>query len=327
MFMDLYDYEKEAVIMGDKIVIALGGNAILQRGEEGTFENQLKNVKKSAEIIAKIVKNGYNVIVTHGNGPQVGNILRQNEVASHVVPPFPLHVCNAESQGFIGYMLDQSLKNEFEKIGLKQEVVSILTQTEVSLDDPAFQNPTKPIGQFYTEEKAKQLASDKNWIVKEDSGRGWRRVVASPEPKSILGSDIIRLLVEHQATVIASGGGGIPVVKDQDGFYVGVEAVIDKDRSAFKLAEEVNADMLMILTDVPHVYINYGTPEQKALRYLTVSEAKQYISEGQFASGSMGPKVEAAIAFAEKGGKAVICSLDEADLALKDQAGTLIINE
>lgn len=311
--------------MSKKVVMALGGNAILQPGQSGTYENQLDNVKKSAEIITRIVKKGHSVILTHGNGPQVGNILRQNEEASEVVPPFPLDVCSAESQGFIGYMLDQSLKNEFKKTGITNEVVSMLTQTEVSKEDPAFENPTKPIGLFYSEEEAKQLAEEKNWVIKEDAGRGWRRVVASPKPQSILGSDIIKLLTDQEVVVIASGGGGIPVIKNEQEAYEGIEAVIDKDRSAFKLAEEVNADILMILTDVPNVYINYGKPDQQILEKISVTEAKDYIAQGQFASGSMGPKVEAAVAFAEKGSKAVICSLEEADLALEGKAGTTIV--
>ncbi|WP_368654364.1 carbamate kinase [Ornithinibacillus sp. 4-3] len=311
--------------MPEKVVIALGGNAILQPGQEGSFENQLENVRISTEIISRIIKNGHQVIITHGNGPQVGNILRQNEEAKHVVPPFPLDVCSAESQGFIGYMLDQSLKNSLHKLKLDKQVVSLLTQTEVSKNDQAFQNPTKPIGLFYSEEEAKQLADEKGWDVKEDAGRGWRRVVASPKPQSIIGSETIKMLVDTGAIVIASGGGGIPVIRDEQGAIIGVEAVIDKDSSAFKLAEEVNADMLMILTDVPNAYIHYGKPEQKKLEKLSLAEAKNYVEEGHFSAGSMEPKMRSAIAFAEKGGKAVICSLDQADLAIEGKAGTMII--
>ncbi|WP_409270717.1 carbamate kinase [Neobacillus sp. SCS-31] len=312
--------------MSQKVVIALGGNAILQPKQEATYENQLENVRKSSEIIARIVKNGHTVIVTHGNGPQVGNILRQNEEAKDVVPPFPLDVCSAESQGFIGYMMDQTLKNELHKLGLGNHVVSILTQTEVSKNDPAFDDPSKPIGVFYSEEEAKNLAEEKNWVVKEDAGRGWRRVVASPMPKSILGSDIIKKLADNRAIVIAAGGGGIPVVKNEDGSLSGIEAVIDKDRSAFRLAEEVKSDVFMILTDVQNVYVNYGKPSQKALTHVTLEEAKKYVEEGQFSAGSMGPKMEAAIKFAEQGGRAIICSLDQADLAMEGKAGTHITN-
>lgn len=310
--------------MGEKVVIALGGNAILQPKQEATYENQLENVQISTEIIANIVKNGHQVIITHGNGPQVGNILRQNEEAKDVVPPFPLDVCSAESQGFIGYMMDQTLKNALHKAGLNNPVVSMLTQTEVDPNDPAFEDPSKPIGVFYSEAEAKQLAAEKGWIVKEDAGRGYRRVVASPYPKSILGSDTIKALTDNNTIVIASGGGGIPVVKQADGTYKGIEAVIDKDRSGFKLAEEAKADTLMILTDVSNVYVNYGKPNQKALGSISLAEAKQYEQEGQFSAGSMGPKMEAAIKFAEMGGRAIICSLNEADLAMEGKAGTQI---
>src|SRR5690625_2916688 len=265
------------VSMGEKIVIALGGNAILQSKQDATYENQLLNVQRTTEIIAKIVGKGNNIIITHGNGPQVGNILRQNEVAKNIVPPLPLDVCNAESQGFISYMIDQSLKNGLKRLGLKNNVISLLTQTEISKEDPAFDDPTKPIGGFYSEEKAKKLAEEKGWVVKEDAGRGWRRVVASPSPKSILGSETVKLLTDHGSIVITSGGGGIPVVKNEQGYYEGVEAVIEKDSSACKLALETDADIFMILTDVPNVYINYGKDNEKALGSINVSQAKKYV--------------------------------------------------
>lgn len=311
--------------MGERVVIALGGNAILQRNQQATFENQLENVKKSAAIIARIVNKGHTVVVTHGNGPQVGNILRQNEEAKHVVPPMPLDVCNAESQGFIGYMLEKSLRNELIKLNHDTPVAVTLTQTEVSAEDPDFQNPSKPVGTFYTEEEAKKLAEEKGWVVKEDAGRGWRRVVPSPKPKSIIGSEVIRQMMECGIIVIASGGGGIPVVKKSDGTYQGIEAVVDKDRSGFKLAEEVEANTFMILTDVEHAFVHYGTPEQKALREVTAEEAEKYQAEGHFSAGSMGPKMEAAINFAKIGGKAIICSLDQADLAMEGKSGTHIV--
>ena len=310
--------------MGDKVLIALGGNAILQPKQEATYENQYENVRQSTEIISRIVNNGHNVIITHGNGPQVGNILRQNEEAKDVVPPFPLDVCSAESQGFIGYMIDQTLKNELNKLGLVRNVVSMLTQTQVSKDDPAFQNPEKPIGVFYSEEEAKQLAEEKGWDVAEDAGRGWRRVVPSPKPLSILGSDVIKSLTDNDAIVIAAGGGGIPVIKTEAGSIEGIEAVIDKDSSAFKLAIEAEADVFMILTDVQNVYVNYGKPDQKALGAISLEEANKYVAEGQFSAGSMGPKMAAAIDFAERGGKAIICSLDQADLAMEGKAGTSV---
>ena len=311
--------------MGDKVVVALGGNAILQPGQEATYENQLENVRISAEVIARIINNGHTVVVTHGNGPQVGNILRQNEEAKHVVPALPLDVCSAESQGFIGYMLEQTLRNELIKLNNESPVVVTLTQTEVSSDDPDFQDPSKPIGVFFSEEEANKLAEEKGWIVKEDAGRGYRRVVASPEPKTILGSKAISQLTELGSIVVAGGGGGVPVVKQADGTYKGIEAVIDKDRSGFKLAEEIKADTFMILTDVSNVYVNYGKPDQKALEQITLAEAKGYVEEGQFSAGSMGPKMEAAINFAETGGRAIICSLDKADQAMEGKAGTQIV--
>src|SRR5690625_3862859 len=203
--------------MGKKIVIALGGNAILQQKQKATYENQLSNVQKSKEIIEENIKNGHRMIITHGNGPQVGNILRQNEIAKDIVPPLPLDVCNAESQGFLSYMIDHSLKNSLRHKDLDHPVVSLLTQTMVSKEDPSFKDPTKPIGQFYTEEEAKRLAKEKGWLVKKDSNRGWRRVVPSPVPKTILGSEAVKLLANQGAIVITSGGGGIPVIKNEKG--------------------------------------------------------------------------------------------------------------
>ncbi|WP_043890803.1 carbamate kinase [Paenibacillus sp. Aloe-11] len=310
--------------MSERVVIALGGNAILRPHQEATYENQLENVRSSSEKIADIVEAGYKVVITHGNGPQVGLILQQNEEAKEVVSPFPLDVCSAESQGFIGYMLDQSLKNELRKRGLTQQVVSVLTQTQVSEEDEAFLHPTKPIGTFYNEDQARQMIQKKGWNMQEDAGRGWRRVVPSPQPQSILEAETIMGLVESGAIVIASGGGGIPVIQQTDGTIKGVEAVIDKDRSGRKLAEEANADIFMMVTDVQNVFIHYGKPEQQALGHISMEEAKQYVQEGHFSTGSMGPKIEAAISFAEQGKHAIICSIEDAVSALRGIAGTHI---
>ncbi|EOL42923.1 carbamate kinase [Enterococcus caccae] len=310
--------------MANRVVIALGGNAILKPNQEATLEVQLENVKVSAELIAKIEEINYEIVLTHGNGPQVGNILRQNEEAKDVVPPFPLDVCNAESQGFIGYMLEQSLKNSLERKGLTSNVITLLTQTEVSAEDEAFRNPNKPIGIFYTEEEAKQMEQEKNWVMMEDAGRGYRRVVPSPQPKAIHGVDAIVNLLNRNTIVIAGGGGGIPVVRDQDGLLKGIEAVIDKDRTGKKLAEQVDANVFMMLTDVSNVYINYGKENQEKLETISVKQAQQYMDEGHFADGSMGPKMEAAIGFASQGKTAIICSLEEADQALLGRAGTRI---
>ena len=309
--------------MAKRVVIALGGNAILKPNQPATVETQLANIQLSAEQIAKIEKLDHQIVVTHGNGPQVGNILRQNEEAKEVVPPFPLDVCNAESQGFIGYLMEQSIKNKIEQEELTSNVVTLLTQVEVAADDPAFEKPTKPIGLFYSEEEAKKMAEEKHWVMEEDAGRGYRRVVPSPQPVTIHGVESMVHLLNQNTIVIAGGGGGIPIVKQAEGLK-GIEAVIDKDRTGKKLAEQVDADVFMMLTDVSNVYINYGTPEQEKLTGLSVSEAQAYFDAGHFAEGSMGPKMEAAIAFAKQGKTAIICSLEEADLALLGEAGTRI---
>ncbi|GIP35371.1 carbamate kinase [Paenibacillus sp. J2TS4] len=309
------------------ILVALGGNAILRPKQEATFENQLANVSASCRILARLIEMGYRLIITHGNGPQVGNILRQNEEARKVVPQMPLDVCNAESQGLIGYMVQQSLRNELELIGVSKSVVSLVTRVEVSPDDQAFQNPTKPIGAFYSEEEAKELMKDKGWILKEDANRGWRRVVPSPQPIRILEADIIKRMVDQDQIVIACGGGGIPVVRKTDGTHRGIEAVIDKDHSGCKLAQEVGADVMLILTDVENAYIHYGRPEQKALTRVTIAELEKFKQEGHFSEGSMKPKIDAAARFADSGGTSIICSLNHADLALQGEKGTLIVKE
>lgn len=309
--------------MAKRVVIALGGNAILKPNQPATVETQLANIQLSAEQIAKIEKLDHQIVVTHGNGPQVGNILRQNEEAKEVVPPFPLDVCNAESQGFIGYLMEQSIKNKIDQEELTSNVVTLLTQVEVAADDPAFEKPTKPIGLFYSEEEAKTMAEEKHWVMEEDAGRGYRRVVPSPQPVTIHGVESMVHLLNQNTIVIAGGGGGIPVVKQAEGLK-GIEAVIDKDRTGKKLAEQVDADVFMMLTDVNNVYINYGTPKQEKLTGLSASEAQAYFDAGHFAEGSMGPKMEAAIAFAKQGKTAIICSLEEADLALLGEAGTRI---
>ncbi|MGX7418748.1 carbamate kinase [Carnobacterium gallinarum] len=311
--------------MGKRVVIALGGNAILRPNQEATFENQLANVKMSTDLIAEVKKAGHQVVVTHGNGPQVGNILRQNEEAKEFVPALPIDVCSAESQGFIGYMMEQTLKNALKENQLSGDVVTLLTETEVDAQDPAFKEPTKPIGVFFTKEEAEVLEKEKGWVTAEDAGRGYRRVVPSPQPVKIHGVDAIKALIDLDNIVVSTGGGGIPVVSDEKGYLKGVEAVIDKDRSALRLSEQVDADVFMILTDVPNVYLNYGKPDQLKLEGVSLVDAKRYMAEGHFADGSMGPKMEAAIAFAEQGKEAIICSLDEAVSALAGKAGTRVL--
>lgn len=309
--------------MSKKIVVALGGNAILQAGQKGTFENQYENVKTSTKFLAKLIQEGHKLVITHGNGPQVGNILLQNEEAKDVVPALPLDVLNGQSQGFIGYMMVQALETELKSLGVDVPVVNLLTRVEVSKDDPDFKEPSKPIGPFYSKEESDKLAAEKGWKMIEDSNRGYRRVVPSPEPLKIHEAQTIKDLSDAGSVVIACGGGGIPVTS-ANGDIEGIEAVIDKDRSGYKLAEEVEADVFMILTDVDNVYVNFGTPDQKALEKVTLEEMQAYVDQGQFGKGSMGPKVEAAINFASKRGVSIICSLEQVDKAINGESGTII---
>ncbi|HBM80250.1 MAG TPA: carbamate kinase [Clostridiaceae bacterium] len=307
------------------IVVALGGNAILQPGQKGTDIEQIKNVNKTCIQIAEMIKMGCNIIVTHGNGPQVGNILVQNSTGACNVPAMPLDICGAESQGLIGYMIQQQLKNVLNGMGIERHVVTLVTQVVVDKNDPAFKNPTKPVGPFYPEEYAKKAEKEKGEKWVEDAGRGFRRVVPSPEPVKIVELDAILSLINSGCIVIANGGGGIPVVEEK-GTYKGVEAVVDKDFSGELLALNLNADTLIILTDVPKVYVNFKKDNQRALDTVSIEEIKKYQSEGQFKAGSMGPKVEACRRFIEKGGRnAIITSLDTAVKALEGTAGTHIV--
>ncbi len=310
------------------VVIALGGNAIKQAGESGTTEEQFKNVDTAAEQIAKISMAGYKIVITHGNGPQAGALLIQQEEASSLVPPQTLTVVGAMTQGQIGWMFQNRLTYHLRKLGKDAPVCSVVTQVEVSSDDPDFQDPSKPVGPFYTEADAKKYAAEKGWIVKEVKPgveKSWRRVVPSPEPLSIVEDRAINSLLKERVIVIASGGGGIPVEKGKDGGWSGVDAVIDKDRAGFKLAQAVQADKFMILTDVENVYVNFNKPDQKALQEITLDEAQGYLDEGQFFKGSMGPKVEACMRFVKWSGKeALITSLDKALDALQGKTGTRI---
>jgi carbamate kinase len=315
--------------MGDVkklVVVALGGNAILQPGQDGTFGEQMENVRVTCEQLAQMVGSGaYKIVVTHGNGPQVGNILLQNEVGKDVAASMPLFVCGAESQGLIGYMIQQSLSNLLAAVGKGNiPVATVVTQVVVAGNDPAFARPSKPVGPFYDEEEAKRLQSEKGYDVREDAGRGWRRVVPSPDPVEIFEKEAIRQLVATGSIVIASGGGGIPVIREE-GRLKGVDAVIDKDLAGERLAVDVGASIFMVLTDVDQVKLNYKTPEETGVSRMTLAEAKTRHAQGQFAEGSMEPKVRASIRFIEAGGeRAIITSLDRAIDALEGRAGTTI---
>lgn len=306
-------------------VIAIGGNAIIQEGQKGTVEEQFANVLQSCDPIIDLVESEFNVVLTHGNGPQVGNVLLKVEAASDIVPPNPLDVCGAETQGSLGYIIQQSLYNRMKQRGVKKNIATVVTQVVVDKKDPRFQNPTKPIGPFYTKERAEEIKSEKNVVMVEDSGRGYRRVVASPKPLEMIEKEAVKALVNSGFLVITVGGGGIPVIREGDTLK-GVEAVIDKDHASALVAEEINADYLIVLTGVEQVAINFGKPNMEFLSEITVTDAKKYMAEGQFPPGSMGPKIEASIRFIENGGEnAIITSIDKLQDALEGKTGTRII--
>ncbi|MGH2690889.1 MAG: carbamate kinase [Actinomycetota bacterium] len=308
-----------------RVVVALGGNALLRRGDEDSAEVRRKNARSAAERVAQVAEQGWEIVVTHGNGPQVGRILLQNEAASEWVHPMPLDVCGAESQGQIGYLLQVTIGDVFYERGMERPVVTTLTFARVRPDDPAFQDPTKPIGPHYEEAQAKRLAAERGWVVAPEPEGKWRRVVPSPRPYSIVEGPVIKQLAESGTIVIAGGGGGVPVIEEGPRL-VGVEAVVDKDLAGAILARDVAAQVFLICTDVEGVYEAYGTPEQKLIDRLSVEAAGRMVADGTFPAGSMGPKVEAAIEFLEHGGdKAIICSLDNAPEALSGETGTLIV--
>ena len=313
--------------MAKRVLVALGGNAIKQPDEKGTFEEQMKNIEIASTQIAQLVRSGYSLVITHGNGPQVGNLSIQQEAAMDQVPPQPLVVLGAMTQGQIGYMMQQNLHNILDGDG--KQVATVVTQVLVSEKDPDFKDPTKPVGPFYTEEVAKKLATERRWIVKKVKPSGektWRRVVPSPDPLAIVEAKAVKSMVDAGMIVIASGGGGIPVFRNSKGMLEGVDAVIDKDRAGAKLAEEVDADIFLILTDVEYAMLDYGKPTQAPIRNMSLAEAKKRLAEGHFGAGSMGPKVEAALGFVERGGdRAVITSLAKAVDALEGKTGTHII--
>jgi len=308
------------------IVIALGGNAVLKRGQRGSFDEQYQNVKTTVNNIADLIVAGYKIVLTHGNGPQVGAALLRHEAAKSIVPPFPLDACGAETQGSMGYMIQQALRNELKSRGIDKYVVTVITRVIVDKHDPAFQNPSKPIGPFYSKDEADQILRQRpDLVVKEDAGRGYRRVVPSPDPKIIAERFAIRALVDSGFVVVACGGGGIPIIEEGTQ-AAGVEAVIDKDLAAQRLATLIGAHILIILTDVAGAYINYGTAQQEMITEITSGKLKNYLRDGQFKEGSMSPKVEAAIRFVESGGeRAIIAELGSLLEALNGKTGTHVM--
>jgi len=307
-------------------VVAIGGNAISKPGQKGTIPEQFDNTGESAQNIADMIEQGYSVVVTHGNGPQVGNILLRAEMAEDLLYALPLDTCDADSQGGMGYMIQQVLGNALAKRGIEKQVLTVVTQVLVDKGDQAFANPSKPIGPFYDKEKAIRYERERGWHVKEDAGRGYRRVVPSPRPLDIIEKEAIEQLIKAGHIVIAVGGGGIPVVRTEDGGLDGVEAVIDKDLASSLLARIIKADLFAITTDVEKVSLNYNTPEQKDLDTMTVAEAKRYAEEGHFAPGSMGPKVKAAVEYVEAtGNDCIITSIGALGRALKGETGTRIV--
>ncbi len=308
-------------------VVAFGGNALLRGNEIGTIEQQEQHTLETCEKLVGLLRQGFELVITHGNGPQVGNILLRNEAGYNQfkIPKMPLDICVADSQGGIGYMIDRQMRNALSKTELSKNVIALITEVLVDISDPAFNNPTKPIGPYYLKEEAELLAKANNWVFKEDPRkRGWRKVVASPKPIDIINKQVVADLVEKGHIVIAAGGGGIPVYFHEDTKYLeAIEAVIDKDLASALLARAINADRFYIVTDVPKVFINFNKPNQKAVDHLTVDEAKKYFDEGEFPAGSMGPKILAAVDFVEHTGKEAVITREE-DIE-KEDCGTRII--
>lgn len=307
-------------------VVAVGGNALIKDKNHQTVPDQYQAAAETMKHIANMIDEGWDVVITHGNGPQVGFILRRSEIASHELHEVPLDYCGADTQGAIGYMFQQALHNEFRLREIKKQAVTVITQTIVDRNDPAFQNPTKPIGSFMDEAAAREKMTKEGWTMVEDAGRGWRRVVPSPIPQTIVEADAIRSLIEQGFVVIGVGGGGIPVIQKENGDLVGVEAVIDKDFGSAILASMIEADLFLISTAVEKVAINFNKPDQKWLDQMTVAEARKYLAEGQFAKGSMMPKIEAILKYLDQGGKkALITDPEHIKDALEGKTGTWIV--
>jgi carbamate kinase len=305
-------------------VVAIGGNSLIKDQKHETVSDQFEAIRETCAHVASMIKQGWNVVITHGNGPQVGFSLLRSELTSQVLHPVPLDSCVADTQGTIGYMIQQSLCNEFRRRGVKKQVATMVTQVLVDRNDPAFKNPTKPIGPFYDQEKAKKYKKERGWKTKEDSGRGWRRVVPSPKPVRIIEDQVATTLANKGFVVVAVGGGGIPVI-EENGELKGIEAVIDKDYASSLLATGIEADLFLITTSVEKVALNFGRPDQKPLGRMTLKEAKRRLKEGHFPAGSMGPKIQAIISFLEKGGKeAIITNPQNIERALRGETGTRV---
>lgn len=312
--------------MSKRVVVAIGGNSLITDPEHQTVEDQYLAAAETDHHIANLVASGWDVVITHGNGPQIGFILRRSDLARHELHEVPLDVCGADTQGAIGYLLQQNLINDFTRMGIDKGVVTVVTQVEVDRNDPAFERPSKPIGSFLSEEEARHMRDDEGWDIAEDANRGWRRVVASPMPMRIVEIEAIRTLIDAGFVVIGVGGGGLPVVADDQGAMTGVAAVIDKDRASAMLANEIDADLLLISTSVDQVALNFGLPEQRWVSEMTIDEARAYLAEGtHFLEGSMKPKIEAIVAFLEGGGEeAVITSPENIEAAMRGETGTRI---
>ncbi len=312
--------------MNKLAVVAIGGNSLIKDEAHKTVPDQFNAVRETAVHIADMIEQGWNVVITHGNGPQVGFILLRAEYSRKVLHPVPLDSCGADTQGAIGYMIQQALHNEFVRRDISRQCVTVVTQVLVDRNDPALHNPSKPIGSFYKEEEAREKMEKEGWIMVEDAGRGWRRVVASPQPQEIIERAAIDTLIKNGFIVVAVGGGGIPVVSDEAGNLSGVEGVIDKDLASSLLATQLEADLLLISTAVEKVALNFKKPDQRDLDRITLSEAKRYYAEGQFAKGSMGPKVLAVINYLERGGKAALITMPETiGKALVGETGTWVV--
>ena len=304
-------------------VIALGGNAFIKKGQKGDIYEQFANTREMCKGIVNMIQHGWTPLLTHGNGPQVGSLFLQNNKSRNLIPPMPLGICVAETKGYMGYMIQQSLKNALDKVNIQRHIATVITQVLIDQQDPSMNNPTKPVGPYFTEEEAEYIKKDGYQVAKQP--QGYRIVVPSPDPISIIEIEVIKHLIENEIIVIAAGGGGLPVIKKPDWGYDGVEAVVDKDLASERIAEEINADLFLILTNVSHVYLDFNTDHQYPITHCTLKEIQGYYNEGRFPAGSMGPKIQAAIRFLKQGGnKVIIGDVNQGWEAVQGKTGTHI---